>query len=80
MIKKILHRITVVWCLYGLVRFLMFVHPYLLWCFAKVDPAFKTDSDGPVIMWFVTVFGLLILFVLGVAIHQFSNWFFNTTK
>lgn len=78
MFKKALHRIVVIWCLYGLVRVLMFVHPHLLWCFAKVDPAFKNDSDGPYIMWVATVFGLFFLFLLGLLIHAFSNWFFNT--
>ena len=84
MIKKALHRITVIWCLYGLACIITFIHPQLLWVFAKIGPEFAPSHPeynivtASAIMWFTIIIGGLMLFIAGAAIHHFSNWFFNS--
>ena len=84
MFKKALHRITVVWCLYGLGRIIMFLNPYVMWVFTKyLDPTYpegdlELQIVGSVLMWMFVGAGLFSLFIISCGIHAFANWFFNT--
>ncbi len=53
MIKKMLHKLIVVWCLYGAVRVILFIHPWMFWLAARAQPYFgkselkhRWSSDG----------------------------------
>jgi len=84
MIKKALHRITVVWCLYGLARFCILINPLLIRLFKLVglgESFYGLDEWGDIaMMWFLTLCGVAVLVFIGIAIHHFANWFFNTKK
>ena len=46
MIKRMLHKLIVVWCLYGAVRVIIFIHPWMFWLAARVKPYFgKGDYE-----------------------------------
>ena len=79
MIKKALHRITVIWCLYGLARLLILVHPYLLWLCGKINPNLCDGSiETSIAVWLILFVVILVIFLAGAGIHHFSNWFFNS--
>ena len=79
MIKKALHRITVIWCLYGLARLLILVHPYLLWVFGKANSDFLDESiESSIAVWLILLVVVLVIFIAGAGVHHFSNWFFNS--
>jgi len=80
MIKKALHRITVIWCLYGLVRLLMLIDPLLRRLYYHLGwvRADMVKEDQQILPWAITV-GLLVgAGVLLISVHFFANWFFNT--
>lgn len=93
MIKKALHRITVVWCLYGLVRLCMFVNP-LVFRVAKMIKPFWDDNSAYhsidnelwnvadpyqiVYVWFFVAVTIGVIALILSGINEFSNWFFNT--
>ncbi len=41
MIKRLLHKFIVGWCLYGLIRVLIFIHPWMFWLAERVKPYFS---------------------------------------
>lgn len=93
MVKKLLHRITVVWCLYGLVRGCILVNP-LAFRFVKIfSPLYDDNSmyhslpDIPwsvadpvhvLIVWFWVCLCVCVALAIIAGIHHFANWFFNT--
>lgn len=45
MIKRMLHKVIIVWCLYGLIRLIIFAHPWLFWLAARVKPNFARSGE-----------------------------------
>lgn len=95
MIKKMLHRVTVVWCLYGLVRLCIFVNPLLFRLMKLFMPVYEDNSayqhipDEPwnpadpeqiLMVWFLVIVAIGIIVGISAAIHHFANWFFSTKK
>lgn len=83
MIKKTLHRIVIVWCIYGLVRVCIWVNPLLFWVANIIDPDYEWDKAdwGEIFaLWAITTVLILVVILIFVAIHAFSNWFFNEKK
>lgn len=84
MIKKCLHRIAVVWCLYGLVRVCILANPLLLRLANLALPQDAILANGGteaiVATWLLALLTILALVVIVGAIHLFANWFFNTQK
>ena len=82
MFKKALHRIVVVWCLYGLVRVGLFVQPYVTWLGGRMG--LSNEKHGALceelIPWLAIIVGGVVLLSVCMGIHAFSNWFFNTPK
>ena len=84
MFKKLLHRVVVVWCLYGLVRLCILVNP-LLFMLCRIsglkwnsDTAMDITEPGHVLgVWVAFALTAGLLFLLGAAVHAFSNWFFS---
>ena len=94
MFKKLLHRITVVWCLYGLVRLCILFNP---WVFriaklikpfnyeSSINPSFNEAWDSGDIgqimeVWFFVAIIIVIVALASFGIHHFANWFFNTSN
>lgn len=84
MFKKALHRIVVVWCLYGLVKLCIFVNPLMFGVWAMVlpkdDPPILGDGGHTFTLWCGTIIVFATLALAGYGIHRFSDWFFNTSK
>lgn len=95
MFKKALHRITVVWCLYGLGRLCIFVNPWVFRVAKIFKPVFEDNSEYEfldnipwdsssieqnLVLWFAIFLGAFILFFAYCGVHHFANWFFNTEK
>lgn len=78
MAKKMLHRIVVVWCLYGLVRFCIWLNP-LVFRVARILDSSLDPKDGIAIfmVWFSILVIAFVAVLIFTAIHAFSNWFFN---
>ncbi len=45
MIKKVLHKVIVCWCLYGLYLVLVTAHPWLFWVAARIKPYFDANEN-----------------------------------
>ena len=94
MIKKLLHRITVVWCLYGLIRLCIFANPWVFRIAKMYRPLFyksrasdnfneSWDIADPyqiIFVWFWVAVALGLVLAACAVIHIFSDWFFNTQK
>ena len=93
MIKKCLHRITVVWCLYGLVRVCIFANPWMFRLAKIIAPVWEDNSayrsleDVPwsttdpfqiFVVWFCVCAAAFVVFLILAAIHNFTDWFFST--
>jgi len=83
MFKKALHRIVVVWCLYGLVRFCIIVNPLLFLVHKTLGIKFQPDTslaEQTTALWIIAVIIIAAAVAASIAVHKFSNWFFNTPK
>ncbi len=94
MFKKLLHRITVAWCLYGLVRVCIYANPLVFWVAkmikpfnyeSSIDPSFNDAWDSGDIgqimeVWFFAAIAIGLVALAGFGIHHFANWFFNTAN
>jgi len=95
MFKKLLHRITVVWCLYGLVRVCIIANPLAFrlikifkplwddnsrWSHLEDEPWNMADPFHIVCVWFWVAVGIVVIMAISAGIHHFANWFFNTAN
>lgn len=94
MVKKMLHRIVIVWCIYGFVRVCIWANPLLfrvakiimpLWWDSLVDPKFDepwncTAPEQILVVWFCVLVIMIVVVLVFAALHAFSNWFFNEKK
>ncbi len=92
MVGKMFRRIVIVWCIYGLVRICVFLNPWLFRLCKIIKPHFEDNSKWSTIpsiewdcastlqilaVWIITLIVALIGFLIVLAIHSFSGWFFN---
>ena len=86
--KKLLHRIIVIWCLYGLGRLCIFVNP-LLFRFAPLlgswsnDPTDTWDSSRPdqiFLVWIVAFGALGTIFLAYLGVRAFADWLFSSSN
>lgn len=92
MAKKLFHRIVIVWCLYGLVRFCIFINPLVFRAAKFIKPQLEDnnswssipnvewnhESIGQIMLvWVFVLVGTFVVLLIIAAIHNFSNWFFN---
>lgn len=84
MIKKALHRITILWCLYGLVRICIWVNPWVfkVWAIVlpKHDPPIADDAERTVVLWVSSIVVFAVLALAYTGVHYLANWFFNTSN
>jgi len=83
MFRKLLRRIAILWCLYGLVKVCIFVNPWLF-CVAKMikpyEPWDSTSAFQISLVWAVVLFALGIAGIICCVIHYLSEWFFGETE
>lgn len=95
MLKKMLHRVFVIWCLYGLVKLCIFVNPWLFRLAKVIKPVYEDNSEWEFIedvpwnssspeqiitLWLFVFVCLFALFLASAILHGFSRWFFNENK
>ncbi len=91
MIKKMLHKVIIGWCLYGLYCIVIFVHPWLFWLAARIKPYFDSnekwdrldpvpwdasDWEQVILVWVCTI--LIVGFSIGAysGLGAFCEWLF----
>jgi hypothetical protein len=87
MFKKLLHRATIAWCIYGLARLCVFVNPLVFKVLKLWKPVFMLDDkwnhkspEQILIVWMCVLTGVFVFFMIFAAIHAFSSWFFNESS
>jgi len=84
MFKKALHRVVVIWCLYGLAKVCIFVNPLLFKVWAMISPIgyppILGDGADTFGVWAISILAVTVLVIVYCGVHRFSNWFFNTGK
>lgn len=79
LLPKILRRIIVVWCLYGVARLCILMNPHVLWIGAQVGP---DNSQHQIIAdategWSLCITAVGLCLLASYGIHCFSSWLFN---
>jgi len=95
MLKKMLHRIVIIWIGYGLVRLCILVNPWLFRLVKVVKPVYEDNSEYStfedvlwnsgnieqiIVLWLFVFICLFALFIVSAVLHGFSRWFFNENK
>lgn len=81
---KILRRVIVLWCLYGLVRLVLLAHPHVV-RLALVIRAGCPDygssrGDAVITTWILLLSGTVLFAGATYVVHVFSRWLFNERK
>ena len=78
MIKKLVHRVILAWCLYGLYLIMSAAHPYLLWLMIKYGPVSSpVDSFDHFMIWLLTLIGIGAMALVYCGLSEFCSWIFK---
>ena len=84
MIKRILHRVVILWCLCGLVKLCIFLNPLVFFVWTMVlpanDPPVLGNTEHVAILWLSSIIAFGVFAFACWALHLFSDWFFGTKK
>lgn len=84
MIAKLVRRLIIIWCLWGVIRLCIFMHPFLMGVAKRADPNYFVRSPASVedgaIVWFILLLGAIVVVVIVAAIHCFSSWLFKENE
>lgn len=84
MIKKALHRVIVLWILYGAYRIIVFANPYVMWLMSKIlGPSPLESTTDVFIAWGIFIAGsvMAVTIISGIllAYSEFTKWLFHET-
>ncbi len=83
-LPKLLRRVIVLWCGYGLVQLVLLVHPKVCWLADKwywKNPDNWTSENSAILgTWTLLVAGAVAVGVIICGVHYFSKWLFNEKK
>jgi hypothetical protein len=76
LLKTILRRVIVVWCLYGISRWCILVNPLVVRLAGLIyDGEIKTSDVART--WFWLILAAVFLIVICLSLHVFTKWLFN---
>lgn len=81
MIVKLLRRLCIAWCLFGIAKICIWVNPWILKLSSIIGIGSYVDTfSATLIMWLIIIIGAGTLLTLALFFHWFSIWFFNEKK